>query len=38
VEFQDEICPRPLEQVLQNIKKARIEKAKERTTRKRRAS
>ena len=38
VEFRDEICPRPSEQVLQNIKKARSEKAKERTTRKRRAS
>jgi hypothetical protein len=34
VKFWDEICLRPSEQVLQNIKKARSEKTKERTKRK----
>jgi hypothetical protein len=31
VEFRDEICPRPSQQVLENIKKARSEKAKARS-------
>jgi hypothetical protein len=30
-EFRDEICPRPSQQVLENIKKARSEKAKARS-------
>jgi hypothetical protein len=37
-EFQDEICPRPSQQVIDNIKKTRSEKAKARNVRRRRSS
>ena len=36
LEFQDEICPRPSQQVLENIKKSRSEKTKARSTAKKR--
>jgi hypothetical protein len=37
-EFRDEICPRPSQQVIDNIKKTRSEKAKARNIRRRRSS
>jgi hypothetical protein len=37
-QFRDEICPRPPEEILENIRKSRSEKAKERSQRKRRSS
>ena len=36
-EFQDEICPRPSDEVLENIKQSRSQKTKARNVRKRRA-